>query len=81
MPGQGNSKSGSNRGFAAMNAAKQREIASKGGKASHAKGTGHEFTSSEAVAAGRKGGQVTQGRRHNNNNGNRSIGNSSIDNR
>jgi uncharacterized protein len=65
MPTQEKSKSGSKRGFAAMDAKKQREIASKGGKASHAKGTGHEFTSSEAVAAGRKGGQVTQGRRNN----------------
>ena len=65
MPAQEKSKSGSKRGFAAMDAKKQREIASKGGKASHAKGTGHEFTSSEAVAAGRKGGQVTQGRRNN----------------
>lgn len=63
MPTPGNSKSGSTRGFASMDEKKQREIASKGGKASHAKGTGHEFSSSEAVAAGRKGGQATQGRR------------------
>ena len=63
MPVSGNSKSGSTRGFASMDARRQREIASKGGKASHAKGTGHEFTSSEAVAAGRKGGQATQRRR------------------
>lgn len=69
MPTHGGSKSGSNRGFAAMDANKQREIASKGGKASHAKGTGHEFTSAEAVAAGRKGGQVTQERRSSNNKG------------
>jgi hypothetical protein len=62
MPTQG-SKSGSNRGFASMDEKKQREIASKGGKASHAKGTGHEFSSSEASEAGRKGGQATQGRR------------------
>jgi len=41
-----------------MDAAKQREIASKGGKAAHAKGTAHEFTSEEARAAGRKGGQA-----------------------
>src|SRR5207253_7533596 len=46
------------RGFAAMDAAKQREIASKGGKAAHAKGTAHEFTPEEARAAGRKGGQA-----------------------
>ncbi len=48
----------SNRGFAAMDPAKQREIASKGGKAAHAKGTAHEFTSDEARVAGKKGGEV-----------------------
>jgi general stress protein YciG len=53
------------RGFAAMDAAKQREIASKGGKAAHEKGTAHEFTSEEARAAGRKGGEaVSQDREH-----------------
>ena len=46
----------SNRGFAAMDEEKQREIASKGGKAAHAKGTAHEFDSEEAAEAGRKGG-------------------------
>src|SRR5712692_7338942 len=46
------------RGFAAMNQEKQRAIASKGGKAAHAKGTAHEFTPEEARAAGRKGGQA-----------------------
>jgi general stress protein YciG len=45
------------RGFAAMDPAKQRAIASKGGRAAHAKGTAHEFTADEARAAGRKGGQ------------------------
>lgn len=34
----------------------QKEIASKGGKAAHAKGRAHEFTSEEGRAAGRKGG-------------------------
>ena len=48
----------SNRGFASMDLAKQREIASRGGKAAHEKGTAHEFTSAEAAAAGRKGGQA-----------------------
>jgi uncharacterized protein len=53
------------RGFASMDAAKQREIASKGGKAAHAKGTAHEFTSEEARVAGRKGGEkVSQNREH-----------------
>lgn len=56
---------GSVRGFAAMDEAKQREIASKGGRAAHQKGTAHEFTSEEARAAGRKGGQsVSQDRAH-----------------
>jgi uncharacterized protein len=44
------------RGFASMDRAKQREIASKGGKAAHQKGTAHEWTSEEAREAGRKGG-------------------------
>jgi len=38
-----------------MDRAKQREIASKGGKAAHQKGTAHEWTSEEAREAGRKG--------------------------
>ncbi len=48
----------SNRGFASMDDEKQREIASKGGKAAHEKGTAHEFTSEEAAEAGRKGGEA-----------------------
>ena len=55
----------SNRGFASMDEAKQREIASKGGRAAHQKGTAHEFTSDEARAAGRKGGEaVSRDRQH-----------------
>jgi general stress protein YciG len=50
------------RGFAAMDQAKQREIASKGGKAAHQKGTAHEFTPEEAAAAGRKGGRAAHQR-------------------
>lgn len=46
----------SKRGFASMSPEKQREIASKGGKAAHVKGTAHQFTTEEATAAGRKGG-------------------------
>jgi general stress protein YciG len=54
-----------NRGFASMNAERQREIARKGGKAAHEKGTAHEFTSEEARAAGRKGGErVSADRSH-----------------
>ena len=45
-----------NRGFASMDAERQREIARKGGRAAHEKGTAHEFTPDEARAAGRKGG-------------------------
>jgi general stress protein YciG len=48
----------SNRGFASMDTSKQREIASKGGKAAHAQGRAHEFTPDEARVAGRKGGEV-----------------------
>ncbi len=44
------------RGFAAMSAEKQREIASLGGKAAHAKGTAHEFSKVEARLAGQRGG-------------------------
>lgn len=51
----------SKRGFASMDRAKQREIASKGGKAAHAKGTAHEFDSEEAREAGRKGGEASHG--------------------
>jgi uncharacterized protein len=51
------------RGFASMDRAKQREIASKGGKAAHQKGTAHEWTSDEARDAGRKGGIASHRRR------------------
>ena len=47
------------RGFAAMDQNKQREIASKGGKAAHEKGTAHEWTGEEAKEAGRKGGAAS----------------------
>ena len=59
---QGNKQSGNpgasqgggtkNRGFASMDPARQREIASEGAKAAHQKGTAHEFTSDEARRAG-----------------------------
>jgi general stress protein YciG len=55
----------SNRGFASMDRSKQREIASKGGRAAHEKGTAHQFTPDEARNAGRKGGgTVSQDRQH-----------------
>lgn len=53
----------SRRGFASMDREKQREIASKGGRAAHAKGTAHEFTPEEARIAGRKGGENSRGGR------------------
>ncbi|HEY0221143.1 MAG TPA: KGG domain-containing protein [Candidatus Paceibacterota bacterium] len=49
--------------FATMKKEKQREIASKGGRAAHLKGTAHKWTSDEARAAGRKGGQISRGGR------------------
>src|ERR1700720_948177 len=52
----------SKRGFASMDPSKQKEIASKGGRAAHAKGTAHEFTSDEARVAGRKGGRGAHAR-------------------
>jgi general stress protein YciG len=55
----------SGRGFAGMDPARQREIASQGGKASHQQGTGHEWTSEEAARAGRKGGQARGANRRN----------------
>lgn len=57
---QGNHGSAGNkgRGFAGMDPAQQREIASVGGRAAHASGHAHEFTSEEAREAGRKGGEA-----------------------
>lgn len=52
----------SRRGFAAMDVGKQREIASRGGKAAHERGTAHEFSSEEARLAGRKGGEAAHRR-------------------
>ncbi len=51
------------RGFASMDRNKQRESASKGGKAAHQKGTAHEWTSEEAREAGRKGGMASHRRK------------------
>lgn len=45
-------------GFASMDPERQREIASRGGKAAHESGNAHEFDSEEAREAGRKGGRV-----------------------
>ncbi len=56
-----NDNDNSGRGFAGMDPEKQREIASKGGKAAHQSGNANEFTSEEAREAGRKGGQAHSG--------------------
>lgn len=53
-------KTSTPRGFAAMEPATQRRIASEGGKASHQSGRGHQWTAEEARAAGRKGGQASR---------------------
>jgi uncharacterized protein len=62
-PGEEGIVAKEDRGFASMDRAKQREIASKGGKAAHQKGTAHEWTSEEARDAGRKGGIASHQRR------------------
>ena len=55
----------SERGFASMDQDRQREIASQGGRAAHAKGTAHEFDSEEARRAGQRGGEaVSRNRQH-----------------
>ena len=55
----------SNRGFAAMDPQKQKQIASEGGRAAHRQGVAHEWSSDEAREAGRKGGQiVSRNREH-----------------
>jgi len=62
------------RGFASMDRSKQREIASKGGKAAHQKGTAHEWTSEEAREAGRKGGMASHRRKQEQQGGGSSSG-------
>lgn len=51
------------RGFATMDRDKQRDIARRGGKAAHEKGTAHEWTPEEAREAGRKGGMASKKKR------------------
>jgi general stress protein YciG len=63
------SSAGRGRGFAGMDADQQRQIASAGGRAAHASGHAHEFTSEEAREAGRKGGEVRSQRARNGVNG------------
>ena len=57
--------SGSKRGFASMDQARQREISSKGGKAAHESGRAHQFDSEQARAAGKKGGSASSRNREN----------------
>lgn len=55
----------SRRGFASMDPERRREIARRGGRKAHEKGTAHKFTPDEARVAGRKGGEVvSQNREH-----------------
>lgn len=63
MGTEGTEKPKARRGFAAMSQEKQAEIASKGGKAAQAGGTGHRFTPEEAREAGRKGGEARRASR------------------
>ncbi|TGE06559.1 KGG domain-containing protein [Hymenobacter fodinae] len=63
----GQTSNTSKRGFASMDPELQRRIASEGGRASHQSGRGHRFTSEEARAAGRKGGQASRNTNTNNN--------------
>jgi general stress protein YciG len=60
-----------------MDRNKQREIASKGGKAAHQKGTAHEWTSEEAREAGRKGGMASHRRKQGQQSGDESPSSSS----
>ena len=50
------------RGFAVMSPERVRAFARRGGKAAHMAGTAHEFTTDEARAAGRKGGEIRRQR-------------------
>lgn len=55
----------SKRGFASMDPARQREIASKGGKAAHQQGVAHQWSQEEARMAGKKGGEaVSRNKEH-----------------
>lgn len=64
-PNNSDSQKAAVKGFASMDPARQREIARRGGKAAHASGHAHRFTSDEAREAGRKGGRsVSQNRAH-----------------
>jgi hypothetical protein len=65
----------SNRGFASMDPQKQREIASEGGRAAHASGNAHEFTSEEARRAGSMSHKNDGNQQSGNQGGNQQSGN------
>ena len=46
------------RGFALLSSAEHAKVSSKGGTTSHKKGTAREWTTAQARAAGRKGGET-----------------------
>lgn len=48
------------RGFRSLSSERRKEVASQGGKAAHALGTAHKWTSEEAQVAGRKGGKISR---------------------
>jgi general stress protein YciG len=54
------------RGFAAMDPAKRKAIASQGGRTAHKLGRAHKFTSEQAKIVGAKGGRAAHrsGRAH-----------------
>jgi general stress protein YciG len=52
------------RGFALMDRDRQRELARKGGRAAHEKGTAHRWSGEEAKEAGRKGGAASHRNGH-----------------
>jgi general stress protein YciG len=53
----------SKKGFASMSPEKRKEIAGMGGRAAHAQGVAHKWSSEEAREAGRKGGNKISGNR------------------
>lgn len=64
-PGKPGKSGKGKQGFASMSKEKRSEIARKGGKAAHAKGTAHKYDASEAREAGRLGGEaVSKNREH-----------------
>jgi general stress protein YciG len=64
LPRDGGIVAKARRGFAVMDRDKQREIASKGGRAAHEKGTAHRWSEEEAKEAGRKGGAASHRNGH-----------------